>query len=75
MDVDQTGVFSFAGALYDLIKFVSKIFVGRMFRCYVVNHPFFITFVWGTVSMMMDKEQNDKTKILDYPQILQFIPK
>lgn len=54
VDVDQTSVFSFAGALFDLIKFLSRIFIGRMYRCYIVDYPFLIKFVWGTVSLMMD---------------------
>jgi len=54
VDVDQTSAFSFAGTLFDLIKFLSKIFIGRMFRCYVVDYSFFLKLVWGTVSLMMD---------------------
>jgi hypothetical protein len=55
VDVDQSSAFSFAGDLMALIKFLSKIFMGRMNRCYVVDYPFLIKFVWGTVSLMMDK--------------------
>jgi hypothetical protein len=64
VDVDQTSVFSFAGALFDLIKFLSRIFIGRMYRCYIVDYPFLIKFVWGAVAAMMDAEQNEKCRIL-----------
>ena len=55
VDIDQSSAFSFAGDLMALIKFLSKIFMGRMHKCYVVDYPFLIKFVWGTVSLMMDK--------------------
>lgn len=75
VDVDQTSAFSFAGALFDLIKFLSRIFIGRMYRCYIVDYPFLIKFVWGTVSMMMDAEQNEKCRILTKEEMVKLIPK
>jgi hypothetical protein len=75
VDVDQTSAFSFAGALFDLIKFLSRIFIGRMYRCYVIDYTFFIRLVWGAVSAMMDAEQNEKCRILTKEEMIQLIPK
>ncbi len=75
VDVAQSGVFSFGSTLFDLIKFLSRIFIGRMYRCYVVDYPFLIKFAWGTVSLMMDAEQNDKCRILTNKEIVKLVPK
>ncbi len=48
--------------------------MGRMYRCYIVNYPFLIRFVWGTVSLMMDKEQNEKCRVLGVNELVGLVP-